>query len=286
MTIPNVLTVAGSDPSGGAGIQADMKTFTAAGCFATSVVTALTAQNTRGVTGVLPTPAGFVDEQLTTLLDDVRIDAVKIGMLGSAEVARVVARHLRGGLAGVPVVLDPVMVATSGDSLAAEGVQEAIAELLPLATVVTPNLPEAAQLTGTAQADGLDAMEAQGRALVQMEAQGRALVQMGARAALVKGGHLAGEGPLTDLLVSAETVQQFTGRRVTTSNTHGTGCTLSSALACGLARAGDDPEALAQAVWQAREWLTRALEDADQLRVGSGKGHGPVNHLTPWAVVS
>ncbi|WP_394276783.1 bifunctional hydroxymethylpyrimidine kinase/phosphomethylpyrimidine kinase [Luteococcus sp.] len=272
MTIPNVLTVAGSDPSGGAGIQADMKTFTAAGCFATSVVTALTAQNTRGVTGVLPIPADFVDEQLTTLLDDVRIDAVKIGMLGSAEVARVVARHLREGLAGVPVVLDPVMVSTSGDSLAAEGVQEAITELLPLATLVTPNLPEAAQLTGTAQAGGLGAMEA----------QGRALVGMGARAALVKGGHLPGEGPLTDLLVTAENVQKFTGRRVVTRNTHGTGCTLSSALACGLAQAGDDPEALAKAVWQAREWLTRALEDAGQLQVGSGEGHGPLNHLAPW----
>lgn len=273
MTIPNVLTVAGSDPSGGAGIQADMKTFTAAGCFATSVVTALTAQNTRGVTGVLPIPAGFVDEQLTTLLDDVRIHAVKIGMLGSAEVARVVARHLRERLAGVPVVLDPVMVATSGDSLAAEGVQEAITELLPLAALVTPNLPEAAQLTDTPQATGLD----------QMEAQGRALVGLGARAALVKGGHLPGDGPLIDLLVTDETVQQFSGRRVVTRNTHGTGCTLSSALACGLARTGsDEPQALARAVEQARDWLTRALERSDELQVGSGEGHGPVNHLTPW----
>uniref|UniRef100_UPI000ADDE205 bifunctional hydroxymethylpyrimidine kinase/phosphomethylpyrimidine kinase n=1 Tax=Kribbia dieselivorans TaxID=331526 RepID=UPI000ADDE205 len=143
-TVANALTIAGSDPSGGAGVQADLKTFAAFGVYGTAVVTALTAQNTRGVDGVLPTPSEFVAAQLDSLLTDVRIDAVKVGMLGQGAVARVVADALRGALAGVPTVLDPVMVATSGDSLAADDVQAAITQLLPHVTVVTPNLPEAA----------------------------------------------------------------------------------------------------------------------------------------------
>lgn len=263
-TRPVVLTIAGSDPSGGAGLQADLKTFARLGCYGTSVVTALTAQNTRGVDGVLPTPADFVRAQLDTLLDDVAVDAVKVGMLGSAEVAGVVGEALRGPLAGVPAVLDPVMVATSGDSLAARGVMEAIVALLPHVALVTPNLPEAAQLTGSAEATGPD----------EMAAQADALLATGVPAALVKGGHLGG-GEATDLLAWGGGRRWLSAPWVATRNTHGTGCTLSSAVACQLALGLGLDEATAAA----KAWLTRALATSGELRVGDGSGHGPVNHF-------
>lgn len=276
MAIPNVLTIAGSDPSGGAGIQADLKTFAAHRCFGTTVVTALTAQNTCGVSGVLPTDPGFVADQLATLLDDVRIDAVKIGMLGSVEVARVVADALRGPLAGVPVVLDPVMVATSGDSLATEGVREAITELLGWCSLVTPNLPEAAALTGRQPAAGRE----------EMASQAGALLDMGAPAVLLKGGHLAdGDQQVWDLVArraqppeaDATGLDWLEGPRVRTRNSHGTGCTLSSAVAANLAHG----LGLVEACRRAKLWLATALASSDQLQVGDGTGHGPVNHLQP-----
>jgi len=294
VSIPNLLTIAGSDPSGGAGIQADLKTFAAHRCFGTSVVTALTAQNTRGVTGVLPTDPGFVQAQLETLLDDVRIDAVKIGKLGSPEVARVVADALRGPLAGVPVVLDPVLVATSGDTLSASGVPEAIGELLELCTVVTPNLPEAALLSGRTQATGRD----------EMERQAAVLLERGAPAVMLKGGHLSAD-VMWDLVAQrSETTQRsetaqggetapggetvwLQQQRVHTRNTHGTGCTLSSAIAARLAHGAS----LAEACSGAKAWLTAALAASDELRVAGSAGseeaasealgHGPVNHLVP-----
>lgn len=274
---PNLLAIAGSDPSGGAGIAADLKTFTRWGGYGCFVLTALTAQNTVGVQAVLPVPADFVAAQLASVLDDVHLDAVKIGMLGDVRVAHAVDEVLRERLAGTPVVLDPVMVATSGDSLGGDGVLEALREMLPRATVVTPNLPEAAALSGQPEAESLD----------EMRAQGEVLLGMGASAVLVKGGHLAGDR-MTDLLVTADGTHELRAPRVTTRNTHGTGCTLSSAIAAALGHGLP----LARAVEVAKDWLTEALRHADELEVGGlqdgdrrdgvgrpGVGHGPVNHL-------
>ncbi len=264
-TIPNALTIAGSDPSGGAGIQADLKTFSALGAYATSVITALTAQNTRGVAGVHPVPADFIAVQLETLLADVRIDAVKIGMVASREVAEVI----RDALARRRprwVVLDPVMVAKSGDILVDDAGIRAVREVLvPLADLVTPNLPEAAVL--------LDTPAPTDRA--GMLAMAPALRELGAGATLLKGGHLHGEA-CPDLLITAEATTWVEGARVDTANLHGTGCTLSSAIAARLAR-GD---ALEEAVAAAKHWLGAALAASRRLDVGHG--HGPVHHFHAW----
>ncbi len=261
---PAVLSIAGSDPSGGAGIQADLKTFSALGAYAMAALTALTAQNTTGVRGVQPVPAGFVGDQVDAVFDDIAVAAVKIGMIGSADtvaaVADAIARHRPP-----VVVLDPVMVAKSGDRLVDAAAVEALRErLLPLASVVTPNLPETAVLLGdTASPADADAMAAAGERL-------RAL---GPRAVLVKGGHLAG-GTATDLLCTADGHRALTEARVATGNNHGTGCTLSSAIAALAPRA----ETLAHAIAGAKTYLTRALEAADSL--GVGHGHGPVHHFS------
>jgi hydroxymethylpyrimidine/phosphomethylpyrimidine kinase len=258
-----VLTVAGSDPSGGAGVQADLKTFTALGVYGGAVLTALTAQNTRGVTGVHPVPADFVTAQLDAVLGDLDVRALKTGMLWSAEVvgavADAVARHQ------VPaVVVDPVMVATSGDRLVDEGTVAAVRErLLPLATLVTPNLPETATLLGDAQPPDDEAA---------MSAAGARLRELGAHAALVKGGHGTGEESL-DVLVDAAGAVRMSAPRIRTTGTHGTGCTLSAAVAARLA-AGDD---LRTAVRAAKEYLTAALAAGADLQVGGGAG--PVDHL-------
>lgn len=260
--IPNVLTIAGSDPSGGAGIQADLKAFSALGAYGCAAITALTAQSTRGVTGVHLVPPGFVREQLETLLDDVRIDAVKIGMIATADIARAVAEMLRErGLANV--VLDPVMVAKGGDRLlAADAVAAVRQELLPLATVVTPNLPEAGELLGQEP----PADEA------GMEAAARALVGFGAQAVLMKGGHLDGERS-DDLLLADGVVTRFEAARIETKNTHGTGCSLSAAIAALLPQTGS----IADAVRLAKVYITGAIAHADELEVGSG--HGPTHHF-------
>ncbi len=261
------LTIAGSDSGGGAGIQADLKTFSALGVYGASVVTALTAQNTQGVTGVLDVPPDFVTAQIDAVFSDIGFDAVKIGMLSQAPVIRAVAAGLdRWGAKNV--VLDPVMVATSGDVLLApEAIATLRAVLLPSAALVTPNLAEAAKLTETAQATSREAMIA----------QGRALVAMGAKAVLVKGGH--GEGAAAeDVLIVGDEVQWFSAIRHPTRNTHGTGCTLSSAIAAGMALGLD----LAQAVRAGKAYLTAAIRTAD--RLGVGKGHGPVDHFHAlWA---
>ena len=260
--IPNLLSIAGSDPSGGAGIQADLKTFSALGCYGMAALTALTAQNTRGVTAVHVPPPEFLTAQLDAVFADVRVDAIKIGMLATGDMVRAVARCLAAH-PGLPIVLDPVLVATSGDSLGAPDVVDALAEhLLPLATVVTPNLPEAARLAGVAVPEDEDAMRA---AAVAMMARG-------ARAVLVKGGHLAG-GDAVDLLVEGAEIRFFNARRIATPNTHGTGCTLSSAIACYLGRG----LALADAVDAAKSYLTAAITDSGSLDVGGG--HGPVHHF-------
>ncbi|WP_026927809.1 bifunctional hydroxymethylpyrimidine kinase/phosphomethylpyrimidine kinase [Granulicoccus phenolivorans] len=265
MRPPVALTIAGSDPSGGAGIQADLKSFSALGAYGTTVITALTAQNTRGVTGVRPVPADFVREQFETLIADVRIDAIKIGMLGTAELARCVAELLRS-VPGVPVVLDPVMVATSGDRLLDADAVAAVRELLPLAEVITPNLPEAAVLLGTEPASDRAGMAAQARALAAL-----------GTTALVKGGHAPGgvglSGQAVDVYADAAGVTEFTAPVVRTQNTHGTGCSLSSAIAALRPQRPDWRTAIADA----KAWLTGALAAADRLEVGHG--HGPVHHF-------
>lgn len=263
--IPNVLTIAGSDPSGGAGIQADLKTFSALGTYGTSVITALTAQSTRGVTGVHPVPADFIAAQLDTLLDDVTIDAVKIGMVASREVALTIRDALTRQRPRW-IVLDPVMVAKSGDILVdAAGIRAVREILVPLADLITPNLPEAAVLLDAPTAHDPDAMQAMLPAL-------RAL---GAPNVLLKGGHLSGER-CPDLLVTADGNCWLEAERVATDNLHGTGCTLSSAITANLAHGN----ALIKAVQQAKVWLGQALHESD--RLSAGKGRGPVHHFHAW----
>jgi hydroxymethylpyrimidine/phosphomethylpyrimidine kinase len=254
-----VLIAAGSDSGGGAGIQADIKAVTALGGYAATAITALTAQNTRGVFGVVGVAPDFIRQQLEVVLDDIGADCVKTGMLHDAAVIEAVAATLAAKAPAVPLVVDPVMVAKGGASLLA---QEAVATLkrllLPRATVLTPNLPEAEALTGMRIADP----EAMARA-------GAALRAMGVAAALVKGGHLAGPR-LVDVLVTAEGATYFEGERIETRHTHGTGCTLASAIATGLAQG----MALRPAVERARAYLLAAIRTAP----GIGGGAGPVNH--------
>lgn len=264
--IPNVLSIAGTDPSGGAGIQADLKAFSALGAYGMTVVTGLVAQNTRGVRSVHDVPPSFVTEQLDAVFDDVRVDAVKIGMLATAGVIEAVAAVLAARRPRY-VVLDPVMVAKSGDRLlAADAVASLRSELLPLVNLITPNLPEAADLLGLPSAT----TEA------EMRGQLEALVKLGP-GVLLKGGHLTGpEAP--DLLVldaEAEPVR-LTAPRVATTNDHGTGCTLSSAIAA----LRPQRDGWLEAVTDAKAYLTGALAAAHRLDVGGG--HGPVHHFHEW----
>jgi len=262
--IVNVLSIAGSDPSGGAGVQADLKSFAALGCYGMAVITALTAQNTRGVTGVHLPDAAFVARQIDAIFDDISVDAVKIGMLGSGAIVEAVAASLARHKAR-NIVLDPVLVATSGDSLGAPDVIEAMRHtLMPLACLVTPNIPEAMRFTGHGEPGDL----------TDLVAMAQAMMAQGARAVLVKGGHMEG-AQASDVLFDASGRHIFTQPRVITTNTHGTGCTLSSAIAAELAKGA----ALPQAVERAKAYLTQALRSASQLDVGHG--HGPVNHMWP-----
>ena len=260
--IRNVLSIAGSDPSGGAGIQADLKTFAARGVYGMAVITALTAQNTRGVSGGEAVPPGFIEDQIEAIFEDIRVDAVKIGMIANAGIARAVA-GLLSARQGVPIVLDPVMVAKGGSALLAPDAVEALTtRLLPLAAVLTPNLPEAAALLGEPVATDRAGMAAQATRL-------RAL---GPQAVLVKGGHLEGEGS-PDVLATADGTEWFEAERIATANTHGTGCTLSSAIAAELAKGANASEA----VRAAKTYLAGAIAAAERLSVGSG--HGPVHHF-------
>jgi hydroxymethylpyrimidine/phosphomethylpyrimidine kinase len=258
--IPNILSIAGSDPSGGAGIQADIKAISANGGYAMAAITALTAQNTHGVTGVQMIPPDFVAAQIRAIRADIHIDAVKIGMLGDAGIVTAVAEALSGLAA--PIVLDPVMVAKSGDRLLTAGAVAALRDLLPMATVITPNLPEAADLLGEPEATTREAMEA----------QARALLALGPKAVLLKGGHLPGPD-CHDLLAVADATTWMPGRRHATTKTHGTGCTLSAALATFLGRGLPVTEAAARA----KDYVARAIAAADALTVG--RGHGPTHHF-------
>lgn len=272
MSATVALSIAGSDPSGGAGIQADLKTFSALGAYGTAVITALTAQNTMGVTGLHVVPAEFVTEQLETLAADVPLHAIKIGMLANPEIIAAVCRFLTRQRCDF-VVLDPVMVATSGDRLLADDAVEAMRALLPAASVITPNLDEAAVLLGSPVA----------ATVADMREQAHALLALGLQRVLLKGGHLDGEqaeggrprghAEMVDVFLGPEGEHELHGPRIPTSNTHGTGCSLSSALAA-LRPQRDDWLAAAR---DAKAWLTGALAAADTL--GIGHGHGPVHHF-------
>jgi hydroxymethylpyrimidine/phosphomethylpyrimidine kinase len=262
MTIPVALTIAGSDSSGGAGIQADLKTFAALGVYGASVITALTAQNTQGVTGIHQVPGEFVTAQFDAVFADLDIGAVKIGMVAQLATIDAIAAGLQRW-SPKHIVLDPVMVATSGDRLlAAEAIDALRTKLMPLASLITPNLPEAAAL--------LDEAVASSETVIA--SQGQRLLAMGCRAVLIKGGHGQGAESIDYLVTDAGTIA-LPAPRVATKNTHGTGCSLSSAVAAGLAK-GEDMET---AVRHAKTWISAAIAAAD--RLGVGHGHGPVHHF-------
>jgi len=257
-----VLVIAGSDSGGGAGIQADIKTITALGGFAATAITAITVQNTLGVSGVYPIPVDIVEAQARAVLEDIGADVIKTGMLGTSELVNVVS-ELLAEYRDIPLVLDPVMVATSGDALVDEKAVDAIRnQLLPRAALITPNAPEAEKLTGRSVSTTQDQMEA-----------GKAIVEMGAEAALVKGGHLSGT-TITDVLVTATMTMIFESERQETRNTHGTGCTLASAIATGLSKGRSLPDAIEAG----GNYLSEAIRRAP----GFGSGHGPVHHA--WVV--
>ncbi|MDT8377361.1 MAG: bifunctional hydroxymethylpyrimidine kinase/phosphomethylpyrimidine kinase [Desulfotignum sp.] len=262
-TYYRALTIAGSDCGGGAGIQADLKTFSALKCFGMSVITALTAQNTREVTGIFPVPPDFIGQQIDAVLSDIGTDAVKIGMLHSPEVIDTVARHLKKWNVS-NLVLDPVMVAKSGDKLLQDDAVAALKQtLIPLAGIITPNLPEASVLLGRTVTTRPD-----------MDKAVRDLADLGCPHVLLKGGHLDDSGS-HDLLFSADTGQLrvLPGKRIQTPNSHGTGCTLSSAICAGLARGMDVPAA----VENAKTYITGALTAGADFSIGHG--HGPVHHF-------
>ena len=261
-----VLIVAGSDSGGGAGIQADIKTVTMFGCYAMTAVTALTAQNTQGVAGIYDVPAEFVKLQMDVVLEDIGADAIKTGMLNTIGIIDVVAQMVQERALAVPLVIDPVMVAKGGARLLASDAEEAlVTRLLPLASVVTPNIPEAEALTGMSITK-----------LAHMKLAAAKILEMGPAAVLLKGGHLEGNR-MHDVLLGHNLYEVFDSERIPTTNTHGTGCTMASAIASGLA----EGRRLVDAVQAAREYVMRAIEGAP----GFGSGHGPINHLVDPAEV-
>jgi hydroxymethylpyrimidine/phosphomethylpyrimidine kinase len=256
------LTIAGSDSGGGAGIQADLKAFAARGVYGTSALTAITAQNTVGVSGVYELPADFVGEQIDAVMSDIGADAWKTGMLANGEIVRVVAERARRYAVGA-LVVDPVMVAKSGDPLLRPEAREVlIEELIPLATVVTPNLPEAQALAG----GSIETLE-------EAKAAAAAIQRMGAANVVLKGGHLDQPGRAVDVLYDGERFTAFSGPRIETKNTHGTGCTFASAIAAELAKGVE----VREAVRVAKVYLTAALRAAAELEIG--RGHGPASHF-------
>lgn len=258
-----VLIIAGSDPSGGAGVQADIKTVTALGGYAAAAITSLTVQNTRGVVAIHPVAPDIIRAQIIAVLEDIGADAIKIGMIGERAAGLAIADTLVEFAATIPLILDPVLVATSGDALASDEMPALLLErLIPLAALVTPNAGEAARLTGlTIETSG------------GLVAAGQALIQRGATAALVKGGHLEGE-TVEDALVTLEGARVFRNPRIETTSTHGTGCTLASAVATGIAQGLP----LAAAVKRAIDYVHEAIRTAP----GYGAGCGPLNHAWPY----
>jgi hydroxymethylpyrimidine/phosphomethylpyrimidine kinase len=263
-SVPVALTIAGSDSGGGAGIQADLKTFAALGVYGASAITAITAQNTQAVSAVFELPPDLISAQIDAVVSDIGADAVKTGMLSSAAIIEAVAAKAREHELR-PLVVDPVMVAKSGDRLLREDAVDALrTQLLPLATVLTPNLPEAEVLLGRTLASWDD-----------VRAGARELVALGAQSVVIKGGHLPAEAgrdsPATDIFFDGEEFREFTAPRVDTTNTHGTGCTFASAIAAALAKGSD----LRGAVALGKAYVTKALQSAYPL----GHGHGPVHHF-------
>ncbi len=261
MTPTRILAIAGSDSSGGAGIQADIKTASALRAYAMTAVTAVTAQDTTGIGAVHPIPADTVREQIARCLADIGADAVKTGMLGSADIARAVAAELAASASGIPLVVDPVMISTSGTALADPGVVEILkADLFPRATLITPNLPEAERLCGFALRTPDDLVRA-----------GDMLLSLGPQAVLLKGGH-GGSDTVTDLLFTLDaSPRAYIAKRIDTVHTHGTGCTLATAIACGLGQG----MALADAIQRAHDFVQAAIRSAP----GFGAGNGPIDHL-------
>jgi hydroxymethylpyrimidine/phosphomethylpyrimidine kinase len=275
-TPPNVVSIAGIDPSGGAGVLADIKTFSALGAYGCGIVAALTAQSTRGVTGVHTPPVDFLRLQIDTLFSDVALHACKIGMLGNAEIVVTVADRLAHWNAA-NVVLDPVMVSKSGDTLLGNEAIAALREaLFPLAFIITPNLPEAGALLGGRLPETLGEMRHAAERLREM------LPITSERWVLLKGGHLPGSDSI-DLLFDGERMIELSARRIDTSNTHGTGCTLSSAIAALLPQCrADSPNPVEAAARAAHDYLHRAIKNAGLLQVG--RGYGPVHHFHAlWA---
>ena len=258
VNVPKAMTIAGSDSGGGAGIQADLKTFAALGVYGTVTLTAITAQNTVGVSGVHEIPTDMIVAQMDAVMSDIGADAVKTGMLSSQEIVEVVAAQVaKHGIRSL--VVDPVMVAKSGDALLRDDAVNAVCtKLVPLAAVVTPNIPEAEALTGTTIESDDDVREA-----------ARRIIGMGARSVVVKGGHR--EGPAVDVLYDGSEFREFTAPRIDTVNTHGTGCTFASAVAAGLAQG----RSVEEAVGQAKDYVTEAIRTSFPI----GQGHGPLNHF-------
>lgn len=262
--IPIAVTIAGSDSSGGAGVQADLKTFAALRVYGASAITALTAQNTLGVQAIHNVPPDFIAAQIDSIFTDLTVQAVKIGMLSLPETIRAVADRLKRHASAIPIVLDPVMVATSGDLLISdEAVSVLRDELVPLASVITPNLPEAATLLGEAVASR--EMEAVGQA--------RRLLALGGTAIVIKGGHSDGAESVDHFLCRDGELRRFAAPRIATRNSHGTGCTLSSAIAAGLAHGLE----LTEAVTKGKAFVTEAIRSADSVQVGHGSG--PIHHF-------
>jgi len=258
---PIAMTIAGSDSGGGAGIQADLKTFAALGVYGCSAIASLTAQNTRGVQGVLPIAPAFVQAQIQSVLSDIQVGSIKTGMLATADIISAVAESIR--CCDIPLVLDPVMVATSGDRLLAEdAIKTLIEKLIPHATILTPNLLEAAALLNLPVAQNI----------AEMKQQAEWLLSMGAQSVLIKGGHGQGDRA-TDVLLTSNGFELFSAARIATQNTHGTGCTLASAIAAGLAK----KLSLRDAVAQAKDYLHNALLQSNELNIGQGSG--PVHHF-------
>ena len=257
------LTIAGSDSGGGAGIQADLKTFSACGVFGASVLTALTAQNTLGVTAIHDVPEDFIRAQMDAVFDDLAVDVVKIGMLSKSAIIEAVAAGLNH-YQPAAIVLDPVMVAESGNPLLAQEAESSLVKhLFPVANVITPNLYEAARLLNTNIAAGCD----------EMEDQARRLIDMGAQSVLIKGGHSRGRDAEDCFVSSGDAATWYSAPFIDTKNTHGTGCSLSSAIASHLALGCNLPEA----IHRAKAWLSEAIARADSLQIGSGAG--PVHHF-------
>jgi len=258
--LAKIMTIAGSDSGGGAGIQGDIKTITSLGGYATSAITAITAQNTLGVKSVLNISINMIEEQITAILEDIGTDAIKIGMLSNEKIINCVVKLLSNLKKKIPIVLDPVMVAKGGHKLLDAGAETAlINELMPLCTIITPNIPEAEVITGIKINDALD-----------LENAGRSIIDMGINNVLMKGGHL-NSSKLTDVLITNNNIEYFNNNKINTKNSHGTGCTLSSAIACGLGQ----KLTLKESVKRAHLYVYKSILNAPNI----GKGNGPLNHL-------